>query len=321
MTIEEFKSDENIGLLWEIIVDVNEKSKNVDNLKLDFLFKVGKFIEIMIFQKNEKMDCLTLNKIFITNYVGSLEDQNVSTNTGPSAIKQVQIQQPTTIYPKKNSSEPELITFEEIQNSKRTTFEKELKLKQRDFENSMANIVPEVPNFKVGDLDKPISEMEELIARTLAQRNYEIDQIHNQHMNPQEAEKWLHPQETSVKAEKLPIRAAPPTPKQAVTIEENKIADKHVTWGENLTFDIQEIQSQEPIQSSNQLPNIFSKLKMKPPTQSSEEQDKQDKQLSQESNSIKINKLQDDVININKKIDNMMTILEKLSERINKKIE
>ena len=311
MTIEEFKSDENIGLLWEIIVDVNDKSKNVDNLKLDFLFKVGKFIEIMVIQKNEKMDCLNLNKIFITNYVGSLESQNSSTSATSSQIVPVK---------QESQPEPQLITFEEIQNNKRTTFEKELKLKQRDFENSMVNAVPEIPNFKVGDIDKPISEMEDLIARTLAQRNYEIDQIHNQHMNPQEAEKWLHPQETSVKAEKLPIRAAPPTSKQVNTIEENKTIDRHVTWGENLTFDIQEIQGQEPIKAPNQLPNIFSKLKMKPISQSSENEDNEDSQKSQERNSINIKKLQDDVVNINQKIDKMMVILENFSERVIKKL-
>jgi hypothetical protein len=304
MTIEEFKSDENIGLLWEIILDVNNgKSQSVENIKLDFLFKVGKFIEIMVVQKNEKMDCLNLNKIFITNYVGSLESQ--STISNQSSINS------------QKQSEPELITFEEIQNSKRSSFEKELKLKQIDFEKSMVNPVPEVPNFKVGTIDKPISEMEELIARTLAQRNYEIDQIHSQHMNPKEAEKWLHPQETSVKAEKLPIRAAPPTTKSETNseskIEENKFSDKHVTWGENLTFDIQEIipHGLETTSTSKELPNIFSKLKMKPNTNPNQSSDNQDNQISQENDAIK--KLQDDVFLINKKIDNMMSILEKLS--------
>jgi hypothetical protein len=303
MTIEEFKSEENIGLLWEIIFDVNNgKSQSVENIKIDFLFKVGKFIEIMSKQKNEKIDCLTLNKIFITNYVGSLESE-----------------QPTK--PSQKQSEPELITFEEIQKSKRSSFEKELKLKQIDFEKSMVNPVPEVPNFKVGTIDKPISEMEELIARTLAQRNYEIDQIHNQNMNPQEAEKWLHPQETSVKSEKLPIRAAQPTTKSVTPIEETKFTDKHVTWGENLTFDIQEIQvhSQETKTTSSPLPNIFSKLKMKPSQPATQSSEGQDKQISQENDAIK--KLQDDVLLINQKFDNMMSILEKLSERINKKIE
>jgi hypothetical protein len=239
----------------------------------------------MVVQKNEKMDCLNLNKIFITNYVGSLESQNTSTIAAPGQIVPVK---------QESQPEPQLITFEEIQNNKRTTFEKELKLKQRDFENSMVNAVPEIPNFKVGTIDKPISEMEDLIARTLAQRNYEIDQIHNQHMNPQEAEKWLHPQETSVKAEKLPIRAAPPTSKQVNTIEENKTIDRHVSWGENLTFDIQEIQVHDPIKTSSQLPNIFSKLKMKPTPQSSENQENEhneDNQKLQERNSINIKKL------------------------------
>ena len=317
MTIEEFKSDENIGILWEIILDVNNgKSQNVDNIKLDFLFKIGKFVEIMIAQKNEKMDCLSLNKVFITNYVGSIEGQN-----GPTRSNTIQ-QVPTKQFPK-NQPEPELITFEEIQNSKRSTFEKELKLKQRDFENSMANPVPDVPNFKIGELDKPISEMDELIARTLAQRNYEIDQIHHQHMNPQEAEKWLHPQETSVKSEKLPIRAAPPKPVNKV--KENEIIDKHVSWGENLTFDIQEIQPKDQeiqpkdqeINNSSELPNIFSKLKMVPKVQSSQNQN----QNATETDSAKIQKLQDDVVKINHKIDNMMAILEKLSETMHKKIE
>jgi len=310
MTINEFKSEENIGLLWEIILDVNSgKQESVDNIKLDFLFKVGKFIEIMVVQKNDKTDCLTLNKIFITNYLGSLEYQEP-------------INQQTTKTNQKQS-EPELITFEEIQNSKRSSFEKELKLKQIDFEKSMVNPIPEVPNFKVGTIDKPISEMEELIARTLAQRNYEIDQIHNQNLNPQEAEKWLHPQETSVKSEKLPIRAAQTTTKSVTPIEENKFLDKRVTWGENLTFDIQEIQHQDQNQetknASNQLPNIFSKLKMKPNQPTIQPSENQDKQISQESDIIK--KLQDDVLLINQKFDNMMRVIENLSEGINKKIE
>ena len=103
MTIEDFKSDENIGILWEIILDVNNgKSQNVDNIKLDFLFKIGKFVEIMIAQKNEKMDCLSLNKVFITNYVGSIEGQN-----GPTRSNTIQ-QVPTKQFPK-NQPEPELI--------------------------------------------------------------------------------------------------------------------------------------------------------------------------------------------------------------------
>ena len=309
MTIEEFKSEENIAMLLEIIWDINnDKDKNnnynynKDNVKPDFLFKVGKFIEIMALQKNHNIDTLTLNKIFITNYIASLE--NISN------------QAPQKQFQNTNNKEtgPELITFEEIQNSKRSTFEKELKLKQIDFENSMSNPVPSAPNFKVSDLDKPIGEMDTLIAKTLAQRNYDIEQIHNQHMNQKDAEKWLHPQETSVKSEKMPIMAGPSKPVNS--IGENSSIDKHVTWKENLTFDIQEIHSEGNTNISNQFNNVFSKLKMKTNDQLSEEDIGKTQTQTQQNDSTKIKKLQEDVVSINQKLDNIMTVLQKLSQDI-----
>ena len=87
------------------------------------------------------------------------------------------------------------------------------------------------------------------------------------------------------------------------------------SWRENLTFDIQEIQGQENKTTSSSLPNIFSKLKMKPVEPTTQPSENQDKQISQENDVIK--KLQDDILLINQKFDNMMSILEKLSERIN----
>jgi hypothetical protein len=173
--------------------------------------------------------------------------------------------------------------------------------------------VPDAPNFKDNELDKPIQEMEKLIARTLAERNFEIEQIHNK-INPEEAEKWLQPKETSLKSEKdLKKPSSPSIIKSNASIE-----NKQVTWNDNINFEIKE----KNIISSN----IFSKLKMKPisePQQQQQQQEQQQEQQEQEqieltpyvnsesdklleTNKSIINVLQDEIKDINNKLDKMI---------------
>lgn len=98
---------------------------------------------------------------------------------------------------------PEIISsMEEIRSSE---FDERLKNKQHEYENSILRIKPPVPIFKREEQDKPISEMDELIRKTLAQRNFEIDQIYQKVEAP---------------------------PKQPPTTE------KHISWKDENTQDI-----------------------------------------------------------------------------------
>jgi len=277
----DFNGEENMNLLWEIIYDlhITNQGSNINeriiyNIKEDFIKKINNFNENRIKNKTN-IDLLSLNKIFISNYVKSIannEDNKILDNK-----QNLQNFQKVLV-------EPELITFEEIQKNRRNIFDEELKLKKIDFEKSIELKIPDKPEFKVDNPDKPISEMEKLIAETLAQRNFEIEQIQNQYTNQKEAEKWLNPTKvTSIKSDDL--------------IEKDNNQEKHVTWGNNITFNIQE-----------KMPDIFSKLKMKT---NNKEQSHNKEEIQQNT----INKLQEDIQNINDKLNNMESILMQLLEK------
>jgi len=140
--------------------------------------------------------------------------------------------------------------------------------------------VPEIPKF--GDqLDKPIgSAMDELIAKTLAERNYDVQMIQKQNANGvANVEQFLKGQETSVKAAK-PGYNPPTNAQQQNQIKYIKIGDdvddnalkttnvidlsspklerqdkKNVSWGNN---EYQEYTQQNTVENQN---TLFSKLK------------------------------------------------------------
>ena len=132
------------------------------------------------------------------------------------------------------------ITAEELYAERIGDFEKQLSQKQNEFSSLMIKEKPADLNFS--DVkDSPIgSEMEQLIANTMKQRNFDIEQIHNQNTNNDS--NWLTSTETSLKSEKVysgPNKSEP-------------LPTKHITWSNELTSD-------EPIERKDN--NIFSKLK------------------------------------------------------------
>ena len=129
----------------------------------------------------------------------------------------------------------ELITFEDLQTQRTTLFEEELSRKQNEFTSAMAIPVPEMPQFADSSKDQPLSEMEMIIKRTIAERNLELEQIHST-SKKSDAEKWLQSTNTSVKEEKLQKG------------NNNELVEKHITWAEQ----------------PDPEPNIFSRLKPAP---------------------------------------------------------
>jgi len=267
----DFITTENIEMLWEIILDdVKDRIKSqeqVSNARGFFINQAKTFFER---EKIVKQNLMQMNKKFIGHIMTSFKQQ-------PQQPQKINI----------SNKEPTNFTIEDLHGEKLTAFEKSLEEKKNDFMSAMSVPVPEAPKFSDGDLDKPIgSAMDELIARTLAQRNFDIENIHKS-ANKNEVEKWLKPAETSVKNEKIQenknsklkmeqkqmqyqyvhqqtpklIQIGPPLDK----------SEKTVTWGPNseyesssedlngISLDIREIESvnkNKPIQN-----DIFSKLK------------------------------------------------------------
>ena len=250
MSIQTFLKKENVDTLWDVIVDEDIfkfLSRDVQGKVFQiFVENIKGFYEI---ERKTSTNLIDVNKkyiLLILNYIKKNYSQQI-----PNKIK---------IF--EDAPVKESITYEEIQNEKKSQFEKDLQLRQQEFTNAMALPVPEVPEFSDKFTEGPISEMDKMIKEMTAKRNYDVEQINraNQH-SMGNADNWLKPQETSVKTEKINSQRLPPS--QSRFSSDNEIIDmqpkgKNVTWGENEEFNIPNLQQ---IAEED---NIFKKLKKVP---------------------------------------------------------
>ena len=86
---------------------------------------------------------------------------------------------------------------------------------------------PPIPNFTEKIEDEKIKGMDELIAKTVAQRNFDISQIN---MNPANTD-WLQPQPTSIKLNKIKIQEDISNSIEAVEL--SKANSKKLTWNDD----------------------------------------------------------------------------------------
>jgi hypothetical protein len=184
--------------------------------------------------------------------------------------------------PAKEQKEKSVITAEDIQASRMNEFEKQFAKKQSEFSNAMTLQVPEKPTF-TDEMDKPIGEMEDLIARTLAQRNFDIEQI-QQNVDREKVKSFLQSQETSIKSEKGETqKVIQQILKPAYNVSESEV--KYIQIGQeelllpkiSEVIDLQKTNNERrqvswadeenvklTISDTKEKPSIFSKLKLKP---------------------------------------------------------
>jgi hypothetical protein len=208
--LHQFLTKENIQILWDVLIE--------DPVIKNFCSSHDKIIELTkLFESNlkgfydvERKNCtnlIELNKkymILIINYLGR---QILTPTTKPvenTNQKQLSQFKKITIH---NEQIKQPITYEEIQNERKSQFEKDLYNRQQEFTNAMSNPVPPVPDFS-DKIDEPISEIELEIKRIQEQRNYDmeiINQNYQQNMNNQPNSNdttWLESENTNIKNEK-----------------------------------------------------------------------------------------------------------------------
>jgi len=235
-----FITTENVEMIWDILLDdIKPRLKSQEQFTHARGFFINQARLFFEAEKNAPQNLMEMNKKFITLIMNSFNSQ-----------KQPTFQSPQT---------KQLFKAEDIQAERLNAFEKEFAEKKTDFMNSMSVPIPEVPKFSDNSRDEPIgSAMGELIARTLAQRNFEIESF-NKNSNKEDVEKWLKPTETSVKVEKVQQNQQSATqleekqkqyqynqsiPKFIQIGEELPIAPtskKQISWGENQEYEINEI--------------------------------------------------------------------------------
>ena len=283
-------------MIWEIILDdIKPRLKSQEQ----FSHARGVFInQARLFferEKNVSQNLMEMNKKFISLIMNSFNSN-----------REHSFQFPPT---------KQLFKAEDIQADRLNAFEKGLAEKKNDFLNAITVPVPEAPRFSDSSRDEPIGgAMGELIARTLAQRNFEVETFHKT-ANKEDVEKWLKPAETSVKVEKVQqnqqtasqleekqkqYQYNQPAPKFIQIGEELPLAPsnkKKISWGENQEYEVNEI-SLEINEISSTVPNIFSRLK-------------QIKEENPETLEIKkeIKNMGEKIVNLEDKMDQILELL------------
>lgn len=288
-SLQHFINNKNLSMLWEVLLDelhININSSNsgpiVQNIKTVFdgnvnLFKV---------RANPNAGLMNLNKQFLNQLL-------IAVNQLFPNLKQEQLQQQNI---KKINISDEILTsneiltidepykVEDIQSARQTDFEKQLINKRTEFENSINGKKPKPIDFS--DKVEPelkITEMEALIAETMAKRKFDIEQLqgHNQNsgQNPSPSTK---------------------KPEKTVSFDDNITHIEHYDTQDstqNLSQSLSQGLSQENIINTN---NIFSKLK------------KNKSQTTYESDKLKT-ELEEKIDMLNLKIDKMFTLIEKIT--------
>ena len=184
-------SNKNIHLLLEVMLDNDQLKKSKipkEEVQKIFYSKLKEFIQD---ENSTKFDNLfELNKHFlkeVTNFIGNKKSQK---------------QTPSNKILSKKISSKEPYTAEDIQTQRQTQFEVELEKRKKEFTTSITVKKPEVPVFAENIQEEKMKEIDTLIAETVAQRNYEIQEIHEKNNKKEMSEEWLKSQDTSLKVEK-----------------------------------------------------------------------------------------------------------------------
>ena len=333
--ITNFLNKENVKILWDVISDEdiikNQSGEFKENIFNLFTSNIKGFYDV---ESKKATNLVELNKKYIMLVLN--HSNKVIKNSISTEIKKIKISNETP------NNVNELITYEEIQNDRRSQFDKDLNKRQEEFTNSMSLPVPPVPKFTDSLDDGPISEMEKAIQEITAQRNYDVEQINrnnNSLIANSNVDNWLKPQETSVKTDKLsqPIQnnngnnngnnnsiinnngnklkyIKIDNSDVDNSIYQNQVIDlgnkeqespkKNVTWGKNevyrkneangIKLEMEEIEKDNDNDNDNDN-NIFKLFKKIPSKQETTEE--------------KISVLQQDVKNLNSKLDMILELL------------
>jgi len=310
MSLSEFLTQENIQLLWEIIIDECLVMKIISSSinKNDIVLEIQKIFETNLqgfynHEKNKTTTLVELNKKYIMTIIQFLIKNYQKQTTLLSESQTIPLTETQTQYKKIKIHDDlvkQSITYEEIQNERLSKFESELSKKQQDFTDAMKLPVPIIPKFSDDFLDKPINEMEIEIKKIQEQRNYDIEIINKDIQT--NSSNWLKSQETNIKNEKFNTTninsiSNNKTKNETndnnniiINFEENNTNEKHITWADPI--------SELNFETNSETISIFNKLK-------------KINVSKQENYQIQIDDLKNEINNINNKLNIILEILNK----------
>jgi hypothetical protein len=299
MSVNLFTAKNNIETLWDVISDEDIftfLTPDIQSKIYDlFLNNIQGFFEV---ERKKIMSLVDLNKKYILLILNHIKK---TYPFKPSKIK-IYNEQPQL---------KELITFEDIQNDKKTQFEKDFNRRQDEFEDSMTLKAPPVPEFADNKIDKPIKEMDKILKEMQAQRNYEVEQINRTYNTTNQVDDWLKPQETSLKTEKFHNNTEQSQNHNSRFKFLNEI-DQNLSPKKNVTFNINDQVNtfiSEPDAEDAEDMSIFAKLKKVDKKEDTIRLEFHEQQSIYNENEDRITKLEGNIENLNNKMDKILAIL------------
>ena len=270
-----FVNKQNIKILWDVLLgELNMKNDNtslVNNIRSVFESNISPFTARM----NPKSSLMDLNKLFLSQVV-------VAVNRLFPNLKQQQQMRKINISDEVletsfNQKLPHSLDFvpfynENIAPTFKDTSGKTLAPPLQDPQGTMKKV-----DFTDKNSDEKITEMQLLIAETMAKRNFEVEQfeISNNSNLSSESETWLQSTNTSVKTDRQNALKETTNNVEQRKIKYNSFLQgtnkKKVTWtndsndinnindSSNITLSIEETETINVINDSSH--NILNKLK------------------------------------------------------------
>ena len=295
-----FLKEQNIKMLWDVVSDEDIfrflTPDNQSKIYQLFLNNIEGFSEN---EGTKTISLVNLNKKYILLILN-----HIKKTYSPSKIK---------IHNEQQQPLKELITFEEIQNDRKSQFEQDFNRIQEEFEDSISIKPPPVPEFTdpKGKTDEPIKEMDKILKEMQSQRKYEVEQINRSYNTSNNIDNWLKPQETSLKTEKYENKKQELQTnnrfKYLNELDQNLTPKKNVTFNNN--DQVNTFISEVEVEDDEDI-NIFAKLKKVNKKEGNirleiDETNTKDTNLNED----RIAKLERNVLNLSQKIDKILSLL------------
>jgi hypothetical protein len=295
-----FLKEQNIKMLWDVVSDEDIfrflTPDNQSKIYQLFLNNIEGFSEN---EGTKTISLVNLNKKYILLILN-----HIKKTYSPSKIK---------IHNEQQQPLKELITFEEIQNDRKSQFEQDFNRIQEEFEDSISIKPPPVPEFTdpKGKTDEPIKEMDKILKEMQSQRKYEVEQINRSYNTSNNIDNWLKPQETSLKTEKYENKKQELQTnnrfKYLNELDQNLTPKKNVTFNNN--DQVNTFISEVEVEDDEDI-NIFAKLKKVNKKEGNirleiDEINTKDTNLNED----RIAKLERNVLNLTQKIDKILALL------------
>jgi hypothetical protein len=289
-SIQHFINNKNLSMLWEVLLDELQlnslnSSPIIQNIKTVF----DGNIDLFKTRANPNMGLMSLNKQFLNQVL-------IAVNQLFPNLKQEQMLKRINIG---DEVIDEPYRVEDIHNARQSNFEKQVLNKRNEFENSINIKKPKPIDF--ADKVEPelkITEMEALIAETMAKRKFDIDQLQEQNITTKSIVKTIPKTEKSVSFNDNITHI------ESYQDNNNSNNSNSNNNDNNITIVVE-----ENIINTN---NIFSKLKKNKPDTVIEQKIIEKSETSQD---IKI--LEEKINNLSIKLDKLITIVEYINSKIN----